>query len=359
MISFRGFTEAFRLESSVRIDLPLSPPFSQESRLYREEFSIFETHYDLIKIVDFVNRKLNFRHSALKSCIRVLEASFQGLSQIIAFCGPGQWYNGSIRTSFNTNWRLGDKMEVTTMEFKRRQILKGITLYGTGFLLSGLGTGEEVTAKESEEKKSKEKEEQEVTATEDLMREHGILRRALLVYSETIPELSGKTPHVVPEMLQRTAKLFRSFGEDYHEKKLEEAHIFPALKKAGGPASGLTDILLDQHRRGREITDYILAVTQGAKLEARHTTPLKKVLESFVLMYRNHAAREDTVVFPAWKKTLTPKELDEMGDKFEDIEHQQFGEDGFDKAVREISSIEKELGLSDLARFTASPPSSR
>ncbi len=245
------------------------------------------------------------------------------------------------------------------MEFKRRQMLKGITVYGTGFLLSTFATGKRATGKESEEKKGKEKEEQEVTATEDLMREHGVLRRALLAYYETIPRLSGKTPPVVPEMLQRTAKLFRSFGEDYHEKKLEEAYIFPALKKAGGPASGLTDILIEQHRRGREITDYILAVTHGAKLEAKNTTSLKKALESFVLMYRNHAAREDTIIFPAWKKTLTPRELDEMGDKFEDIEHQQFGEDGFEKAVREISSIEKELGLSDLARFTASPPSSR
>lgn len=48
-----------------------------------------------------------------------------------------------------------------------------------------------------------------------------------------------------------------------------------------------------------------------------------------------------------------------MSDKFEEIEHQQFGEDGFDKAVQEISAIEKELGLSDLRHFTPSPPPAR
>lgn len=244
------------------------------------------------------------------------------------------------------------------MESGRRQLLKGITIYGTGFFLSSFATMKNAVGKESEEKKANEKGE-EVTATEDLMREHGVLRRALLVYSETIPGLSGKASPVVPGMLQRTAKLFRAFGEDYHEKKLEEAHIFPAVKKAGGPASGLTDILIEQHRRGREITDYILAVTHGGKLEAKNMASLKKGLESFVLMYRNHAAREDTIIFPAWKKTLPPRELDEMGDKFEEIEHQQFGEDGFEKAVREISAIEKVLGLSDLAHFTAPPPPAR
>lgn len=30
--------------------------------------------------------------------------------------------------------------------------------------------------------------------------------------------------------------------------------------------------------------------------------------------------REDTIVFPAWKQTMPGKQLDEMNDKFEDIE---------------------------------------
>jgi hypothetical protein len=46
-----------------------------------------------------------------------------------------------------------------------------------------------------------------------------------------------------------------------------------------------------------------------------------------------------------------------MNDKFEDIEHEQFGEDGFEDAVKQIGDIESELGLADLAGFTApSPP---
>src|SRR5215470_10235462 len=84
----------------------------------------------------------------------------------------------------------------------------------------------------------------EVTATEDLMREHGVLRRALLVYSEAAAKLRSNPSAVSPEALQKTAKLFRAFGEEYHERKLEEAYIFPAVKKAGGPATAYTEILL-------------------------------------------------------------------------------------------------------------------
>ena len=81
-----------------------------------------------------------------------------------------------------------------------------------------------------------------------------------------------------------------------------------------------------------------------------------KSLEAFVLMYRNHAAREDTIIFPAWKQTMTGNQLDEMNDKFEDIEHEQFGADGFEDAVKQLSAIEGNLGLTDISQFTAPPP---
>lgn len=213
--------------------------------------------------------------------------------------------------------------------------------------------GKEAVSKEDENENEKGG---EVTATEDLMREHGVLRRALLVYTAAAAKLHANPASVPPDALQKTAKLFRAFGEEYHEKKLEEAFIFPAVKQAGGEAATYPDILVTQHNRGREITEYIINVTQNAKLGASNAEELAKALEAFVLMYRNHAAREDTIIFPAWKQTLTAKQLDEMNDKFEDIEHEQFGEDGFEDAVKQISAIESSLGLSDIAQFTAPPP---
>jgi hypothetical protein len=45
-----------------------------------------------------------------------------------------------------------------------------------------------------------------------------------------------------------------------------------------------------------------------------------------------------------------------MGEKFEDIERQQFGGDGFDKAVKQMDEIENALGFSDISQFTAPRP---
>ena len=195
---------------------------------------------------------------------------------------------------------------------------------------------------------------EEVSATEDLLREHGVIRRILVVYREAATRLRANPASLPPDALQRAARLMRSFGEDYHEKQLEETHIFPALLKSGGPLVGTVNTLVAQHQRGREITEYVLARAQSA-IAAHDAEPLARTLEAFARMYEEHAAIEDTDVFPAWKRVLGPKQLDEMGDRFEEIEHETFGKDGFEDAVRQIGAIEKSLGI-DLAGLTAPPP---
>jgi hemerythrin-like domain-containing protein len=243
------------------------------------------------------------------------------------------------------------------MKINRRQLLAGIGSLNAALLLNGCSEVNKAshTEKLSSAQQAEEPGGSEVTAVEDLMREHGILRRALFVYSESAMKMRNDLA-VSPDALHKTAVLFRDFGEDYHEKKLEEAYIFPAVKKAGGPAAGYPDILIAQNNSGRLITDYIIAVTGKGKFDISDGRQLAIAIDSLVRMYRPHAAREDTIVFPAWKQALTPKQLDEMGDKFEEIEHQQFGEDGFEDAVRQIAAIENTLGMADLAQFTALPP---
>ena len=198
--------------------------------------------------------------------------------------------------------------------------------------------------------------EKEVGAVEDLMREHGVIRRAILVYRDMAGKLRAKPASLDPELLHRTATMFRAFGEDYHEKKLEETHIFPTIKKAGGPAAAYVDVLIAQHQRGRELTDYILAVVAKGAIATGDAETLARVLDSVELMYEHHAAREDTIVYSAWKDALSAHQLDEMGEMFEEIEHQQFGKDGFEDAVAQIAQIEGALGMADIAQFTAPPP---
>ena len=246
------------------------------------------------------------------------------------------------------------------MDKTRRQLLTGISVAGAGVLLNACrntqsGSG---SASNNEPKGPApgEVEPIEVTAAEDLMREHGILRRALLVYQESAVRLRQDPASVPPDVLEKAAKLFQVFGEDYHERKLEEVFIFPAVTKTPSAATPYVHVLLQQHERGREITDYLLSVTQADRIPSNSVEPLAKALESFVRMYEHHAAIEDTVVFPAWKAAVGGNELDALGEKFEEIEHEQFGDDGFEAALRRMEEIEESLGLSNLDMFTAPAP---
>jgi hemerythrin-like domain-containing protein len=245
---------------------------------------------------------------------------------------------------------------------KRRRLLTGLSIAGAGVLLNACrntpsSTGSATNdAKKDEGPKPGEAEEVEVTATEDLMREHGILRRALLVYQESATRLRQDPASVPPEALEKTANLFRVFGEEYHEKKLEEIYIFPSVMKAPGAAPAYVNILLAQHARGREITDYLLSITKADKIPSNSVDTLAKTLESFARMYEHHAAIEDTIVFPAWKAAIGQSELDDLGAQFEEIEHDQFGDDGFEVALKRMAEIETSLGMSNLEMFTAPAP---
>ena len=244
------------------------------------------------------------------------------------------------------------------MDEKRRQLLTGISLAGAGVLLNACRTGSNSSggADNRTEAAPGEAAPVEVTAAEDLMREHGILRRALLVYRESATRLRQDPASVPPDTLEKAANLFRVFGEDYHEKKIEEVFVFPIVKKSPGTPALYVDVLLAQHERGRLITDYILSLTKEDQIPPRSVEPLARALESFVRMYEHHAAIEDTVIFPVWKTAVGESELDALAARFEEIEVEHFAGDGFDTALKRMEEIETSLGLSNLEMFTAPEP---
>jgi len=191
---------------------------------------------------------------------------------------------------------------------------------------------------------------EEVSPAEDLMREHGVLRRILLIYGEAIRRVAAKQDFP-PETLSKAASLVRGFIEDYHEK-LEEEQLFPRFKKANTLVP-LVDTLFKQHQKGRILTETVLKLaTPAAMKNTSALSKLTEVLSLFVRMYEPHAAREDTVLFPAFRKIVSARDYDRLGDAFETKEHELFGENGFERNVETVEGLETTLGIHDLAQFT-------
>ncbi len=123
----------------------------------------------------------------------------------------------------------------------------------------------------------------DIPPTEDLMREHGILRRVLLVYEEGARRLSAGDATVL-DVVAGAANIIRRFVEGYHEK-LEEDFVFPRLEKAGKLVD-LTTVLRVQHGAGRKLTDAILDGARAGKAAgADRRRTMVADIDSFIRMY--------------------------------------------------------------------------
>jgi hemerythrin-like domain-containing protein len=222
----------------------------------------------------------------------------------------------------------------------RRKFLRLATAAGAGLLVPVVGEGAE----------KGEAGEVEVAPGEDLMQEHGVLKRVLLVYGEAIRRMDARE-ELPPDPILDAAKLVREFVEDYHERQ-EEDFLFPRFRKAN-VLTGLVDVLVEQHRGGRKLTDVTIryANAKGVR-DDEGRRRLRDSMAQFIRMYNPHEAREDTVLFPAFRKIVTPNEYAALGEDFEKREHQKFGDDGFEKMVARVAAIEQSLGIYDLSQFT-------
>jgi hemerythrin-like domain-containing protein len=192
-------------------------------------------------------------------------------------------------------------------------------------------------------------EDKKVSPPEDLMQEHGLLNRVLLIYDHCRHQLELKRKFPVAA-LSSAADVIRKFVEDYHEKQ-EENYLFTRFRKAN-KMTELVQTLLNQHNAGRRLTDQVMQLTKSHNRTDTENQKLIQVLTSFNFMYRPHEAREDTVLFPAFRKIVSQHEYDALGEEFENNEHKLFGEDGFEHMVDKVATIEKSLGIYDLAQFT-------
>lgn len=238
-----------------------------------------------------------------------------------------------------------DKHQSNSANSERRDFIrKGLIVTFSG--VAGLGV---LSGCKEKEEKEKEGEGQEVSPPEDLMQEHGLLNRVLLIYDTCKLHLINQE-RFPKEALSNSAGIIRTFIEDYHEKQ-EENYLFPRFQKAN-QLTDLVQVLLHQHQAGRRITDQIIQLAKSSASTETENQKLIQLIISFNTMYRPHEAREDTVLFPAFRKIVSKHEYDSLGEEFENNEHKLFGNDGFETMVNKVADIEKSLGIYDLAQFT-------
>jgi hemerythrin-like domain-containing protein len=225
-------------------------------------------------------------------------------------------------------------------ETRRLFLIKSGILLTTASLLGACGSA----GTEKESKSS------EVSPTEDLMREHGVLRRIMLIYDEIGRRL--KLGEEFPmQVLAEANDIIRRFAQDYHEKN-EETQVFNRFSSAGKLVE-LVAVLYQQHLAGRRlIVEINAANTEDNLKNPAVRARVAGLLNTFNQLYRPHAAWEDTVLFPAFPSVISGKDLAAVGETFEKDEVKLFGPDGYARMVGQVADLEKKLGIYNLQQFT-------
>lgn len=182
---------------------------------------------------------------------------------------------------------------------------------------------------------------------EELMVEHGVLKRVLLAYRELSGRLAGDRPIPSGVVLDAT-QIVSSYVESFHEG-LEEAYVFPRVRQA---EPQLVRILLIQHDRGRHLTAGIAAAAGAGPGTVAARAALRADLDAFVRMYEPHEAWEDTVIYPALRAATAQRTLDELAERFAELENKQFGDHALRQILDRVGGVEQQLGIGDLAAFT-------
>jgi hemerythrin-like domain-containing protein len=189
-----------------------------------------------------------------------------------------------------------------------------------------------------------------VPPTEDLMREHGILRRIMLIYDEIARRLKQGSEFPL-QVLAAANDIIRRFMQDYHETN-EQFHVFNRFGNTGKMVE-LVALLYQQHLAGRKLIDRvnILSTEDHLKNPAARLR-VAEFLHTFNQVYRRHAAWEDTVLFPAFRSVISPQDFTAVGETFAREEEKLFGPDGYEKMVGQVADLEKKLAIHNLQQFT-------
>ncbi|WP_368680632.1 hypothetical protein [Rhodococcus opacus] len=69
-------------------------------------------------------------------------------------------------------------------------------------------------------------------------------------------------------------------------------------------------------------------------------------------MYEPHEAREDTEIFPAFRQVTSDREFADISEHVAEAQHRRYGDNPIAGFLAQITAVERELGIYDLALFT-------
>lgn len=176
---------------------------------------------------------------------------------------------------------------------------------------------------------------------EDITREHGPIKLMLRIL-EKINEKIIRGEEVQTEDLHNAIEFIKEFADKCHHGK-EEALLFPAMKLNGiAEENGLIDILNKEHVEGR---GYVKKMAEALERKEEDAAEFARIFvdsaKKYVTLLDQHIDKENTILFPGARRSLSADQLSELEAGFLNVEENVIGRGRHEELHQIIRRLQK------------------
>jgi hemerythrin-like domain-containing protein len=179
---------------------------------------------------------------------------------------------------------------------------------------------------------------------EELREEHGAIMKVFAVLQEIGRRMEHREPFS-SDHLGRIMEFLEVFVDQCHHGK-EEQFLFPALGKKNLPSKDLLRELISEHHAGREMVRTMKEQLPGMSREPDPVPgQLVQTARRYMEIFRTHIRKENGVLFPEARQSLTWDEQQLMAGMFQRLEEEKIGKGRHEEFHRVIEMLAKSYGI--------------
>lgn len=186
-----------------------------------------------------------------------------------------------------------------------------------------------------------------IPCIQDLMYEHSILVRILLIFEELIKKDIIFLENHNFRYINLLTKIIKIYIENHHEK-MEEKYIFPQIRFN----KKIVTNLIIQHRLSNIITNKLILLTLNKHIYLKNINKIIELLKLYITLYRKHENIENTEIFPEFLKNISKEKYKKYGEEMEKHEKKILKNLKVKHFIKFIEYVEKQLNISNISLFT-------
>jgi len=160
---------------------------------------------------------------------------------------------------------------------------------------------------------------------EELTIEHAPIKSMLRVLEKVNEKIAGGKP-ISTHDLKKGIIFLREFADKCHHCKEEDLLFLKMANNAIPEEIGLINVLLKEHQEGR---GYVKKMTEAVEKKEKSPSEFSEIFldnsKKYIVLLDQHIDKENTVLFPQARQSLSETQLEELERRFRIMEEHLIG----------------------------------